>query len=480
MTEARRREGAVAVLLGLYAAAIAVAPNLNARLFLCIPLLALPLAWWAAASPNRWVMLLLGSTLVLPPLPIALGDSGPHVAIAVAAIGLVAGLMRSAEWKLPAGAFCSGPVVYFFAVLASVAFAAVYSGPVIAAASLARALLFGIAVYVFLYAAYGPRMKNGRTDHRLLHVLCYAWLVGGVFACVDFYFQFPAPAGFAAQYVWLDSGVYRRAQGVFYEASTLGNLSVFFLIMAAVFLVKRRESEEARTLSRPLLLAIAVVSVAALMLSFSRASLAALFAGLAALLVLHWERFRLSRAAVMCLVLAGGVVVSALAFPQFADFYWLRLSSPFTYFAGNLELMLSGRVESWTTLGSFILQNPWHAIFGVGYKTLPYSGFLGRPIVADNAYLSALVETGIIGLGALLWLNVFVLRHALRAARQPSPWTSLLGTWLFCFWVAEALQMMSGDLLTYWRVLPLYFCLLGLAVRHSGRPHERPLPGPVQ
>ena len=26
-------------------------------------------------------------------------------------------------------------------------------------------------------------------------------------------------------------------------------------------------------------------------------------------------------------------------------------------------------------------------------------------------------------------------------------------------------QMLSGDLLTYWRVLPVYFCVLAVAVR---------------
>ena len=46
-------------------------------------------------------------------------------------------------------------------------------------------------------------------------------LVSGLFACLDFYFQFPAPARFAEQFVWLPGGVYRRAQGLFYEASTL-------------------------------------------------------------------------------------------------------------------------------------------------------------------------------------------------------------------------------------------------------------------
>lgn len=34
-------------------------------------------------------------------------------------------------------------------------------------------------------------------------------------------------------------------------------------------------------------------------------------------------------------------------------------------------------------------------------------------------------------------------------------------------------QMLSGDLLTYWRVLPLYFWMLALAVRLSGRREGR-------
>ena len=38
---------------------------------------------------------------------------------------------------------------------------------------------------------------------------------------------------------------------------------------------------------------------------------------------------------------------------------------------------------------------------GIGYKTLPYTEYLGRPIIADNMYLSLLVETGVFGLLAL-------------------------------------------------------------------------------
>src|SRR6185369_3796745 len=100
---------------------------------------------------------------------------------------------------------------------------------------------------------------------------------------------------------------------------------------------------------------------------------------------------------------------------------------------------------------------------GIGYKTLPYTDYLGAPVVADNMYLSLLVETGIAGLAALIWLNVAILRAAARAARDGDWRRSFCGAWMLCFWAGQTVQMFSGDLLTYWRVLPVYFWVLALA-----------------
>src|SRR3954465_6074227 len=99
----------------------------------------------------------------------------------------------------------------------------------------------------------------------------YLFAVGSaLFACVDFYYQFAAPAGYGPQFVWLDSGVYRRAQGLFYEASTLGNFCAFFLVMIAVALTRpRRESP----VSRAALIGGGAAFFTALVLSYSRGSL---------------------------------------------------------------------------------------------------------------------------------------------------------------------------------------------------------------
>jgi len=152
-------------------------------------------------------------------------------------------------------------------------------------------------------------------------------------------------------------------------------------------------------------------------------------------------------------------------FPAFAELYWRRLSASTEFFFTATEGILSGRVASWRTLVGWISLHPWQTLIGIGYKTLPYSDYLGGPVIADNMYLSLLVETGIAGFAALMWLNIAILRGSARAARAPDPKTSFFGAWMLCFWTGQMVQMLSGDLLTFWRVLPLYFWVLALAVR---------------
>jgi O-antigen ligase len=163
--------------------------------------------------------------------------------------------------------------------------------------------------------------------------------------------------------------------------------------------------------------------------------------------------------------LAAAVLLVWRIFPSFADMYWLRLSNTAEFFFTATEGVLSGRVSSWRTLAEWLSANPWQALFGIGYKTLPYTNYLGGPVVADNMYLSLLVETGIAGLAAVIWLNIAILRASARAARSADSRTSFCGTWMLCFWCGQVVQMFSGDLLTYWRVLPVYFWVLALAVR---------------
>jgi hypothetical protein len=455
----------IAGLLGAYACVIAASPNAVAALAWSAPLVAVGFILWTLETATRWLWCFFFAALLLPPLPFAFGNSGPHVGVALAALGLVCGALRLTEWRIRRSLLAFAMAVFFLVLLFSSALAVFYSGLNVAAGSLARVLLFGIPVYVFFYSAYGPRprpgpMTDGLGGVRWLYCL---GVLSALFACVDFYYQFPAPAGYGPQFIWLDSGIYRRAQGFFYEASTLGNICAFFLVMIAVTLLRGRPGD--RPVSRLALWFGAPVLFAALVLSYSRASLLNLFVALTALLYLERAQIRIGRlAAIAASCLAVGSLAAWQFFPEVAWGYWQRLWHS-QFFFTQTESVLSGRVASWQAIAAFLAAHPWHAILGIGYKTLPYSDFMGQTIVADNMYLSLLVETGIVGLAAFFLLNFAILRTAWFAARRDDSRASFFGTWIFCFWIGQLVQMLSGDLFTYWRVLPVYFWVLAMAAR---------------
>ena len=112
-----------------------------------------------------------------------------------------------------------------------------------------------------------------------------------------------------------------------------------------------------------------------------------------------------------------------LALPSFASNYWTK-----NRFIGPIFLVLARwrSVRAAYTLEiirDFLLREPWHAAFGVGYKTLPYSHFVGERVIVDNTWLSLFAETGLFGLGSFLLLNVLILRTVFarrgRASREP-------------------------------------------------------------
>jgi len=454
---------AAPALTGIYAAAIALAPKPAVAILLAAPLAAVPFAYWAILKRDRWLTLFFAAALLLPPLPLGLGNSGPHPALVFVIPGLLAGLFNLRQWRAPAAPLNRAFGIFFLILLGSSALAMLYSGAAVGLGSLMRVLLFGISVYVFFYAACGPGSRDSRDTFTELRTLYWVAVASALFACIDFYFQFPAPAGFGAQFVWLSSGVFRRAQGLFYEASTLGNFCAFFLTMIAAALLAPRGQAP---VSRRGLLAGGIVFATALVLSYSRGSLLNTLVAISVLIYLHRKRIRLGR---FFLALAGAAVAAAVAvrvmLPSFAGAYWMRVSTSIQYLFSETEGLLSGRVASWRAVLEFLAQHPWHALFGVGYKTLPYSDYLGRTVITDNMYLSLLAETGIVGLAAMLWLSLRILLSARRAAASPDPRRSFFGSWIFAFWAGQMVQMFSGDLLTYWRVLPLYFWVLAVAVR---------------
>src|SRR5712675_1019718 len=117
----RRRELIAALLAGCYATAVAIAPSIATSSILILPVVAAPILFWLINSPTRWLYVFLATAILLPPLPISIGNSGPHPALLVAAIGVAIGLLRFNEWRSRANALSLSMLVLFAILLISIA-----------------------------------------------------------------------------------------------------------------------------------------------------------------------------------------------------------------------------------------------------------------------------------------------------------------------------------------------------------------------
>jgi O-antigen ligase len=426
-----------------------------------------PVVWYGFCKPKQWPLLFCAAAILLPPLPFPVGDSGVHASVVIAAAGLVAGLARLGEWRIQRNALNLSLFALLGAFAISLGFAMFYSGLALAAASAARFALFACGVYVYFTSSQGPGVVGRSQAVRSSRRLFFVAVAAALFGCIDFVYQLPAPAGYGAQFIWLHSGVYRRAQGLFYDASALGNFCAFFLVMSVVALVHRERGK--KMLPTAVASAGGVLFLTALLVSFARAPLLA--AGISCLMLAALEKGRWAHrrwtSPRLLLALAAVAIVAAtlftLALPEFAQGYWDKVGQNWSSLFTAPDDVLSGRLGSWRTIGGFIAHHPWQTLAGIGYKTLPYTQHYGKLVMADNMYLSALVETGVFGLFSLLALNAAILRVCYRAAQQGS----FFGKWMFCFWVGEMFQMFAGDILTFWRILPVYFWVLAQAAREA-------------
>src|SRR5690242_16631212 len=118
----------VSLTIGVYSALVAAAPSLILAAALLAPLSIVALAWWTLNRPQRWIGAFIAAAILLPPLPIPLGDTGPHPSLLFAALGIFAGALYLPDWRITAGPLERALVCVFSILLVSVALAALYSG----------------------------------------------------------------------------------------------------------------------------------------------------------------------------------------------------------------------------------------------------------------------------------------------------------------------------------------------------------------
>lgn len=389
------------------------------------------------------------TSLLLPPLPLEVGSSGPHLAIVFAFGALLTGALRFGDWDRRFGLLEKTAV----ALAAWFLVTSIWGGT----SSAARAVLFAVAVYAVLDMRRGPSGRSAPDLDRVLPWLLGLGLASVAWGVVDFLLQLEPPVRFAEQTVTTPRGVLRRAQGVFYEAIQFGNVCAFFLLGAAAFAVRRGVGLPA--------LAVGLVACGGLVFSFSRAAVLNAAVGLAVLLWMERRSPSLRRLVLAAAgVTAAVVAIAWVVRPVFVHIYFWRLSYTVENIFADPVTIVGARLESWSRALGVLAEGPGRFLHGVGFAALPHGD---PPLIVDNQYVSLLAETGLPGVAGTLILLALILRTAGRVSRSGDPAASLVGLWSLCFWFGQIVQMFWVDLLTYWRVLPVYLGLLAWADRQA-------------
>ena len=178
------------------------------------------------------------------------------------------------------------------------------------------------------------------------------------------------------------------------HANLLGRLHMFALALL-LFVWAETKQPQSRLF---LIVTIAVVGVA-LLLTFSRASIAATL--IVGALFLMWK----FNARVLSLGLLGLLLVALLA----GDVLYARLTHGF---GEGADAVSAGRLGLWAALAPEVFKSPlWgHGLHSILWSTPVLTGVLGEVGHAHNAYLGAVLDMGFIGAGLLLAYYVHVWR----------------------------------------------------------------------
>lgn len=457
---------AVAVLLGTAVSWRAV-ETMSAAATLC---LGITFAAACLRSFRFWLYTCVAASLLIPAVyPAALGGETPlYTSNLVLIVGLLVLILRGAEFQLPWDGVCWSSIFFLLALALSLPFAFWISGPAQGYQSILRFVLILQPFFAGAWTRGFRCVRSSRQIEALLKALLWLGALSALYGIVDFYYPIPIPHPFADQYIYLDFKHIRRAQGISHEASSFGNMCAFLLCLALCLLFSGKRLSAA---GRFLLGIAAGIFTTALFLSYSRGSWLAVLVAVPVFLILQ-RQLRI-RTLVALTAILGSFIFIVYQFSQdvVTNFFSWRLGT-MADFWDDPNSATSGRWDNWTTLLQFFAARPWLLLFGIGYKTIPYSEVFGKPVVADNGYMSLLFETGLPGLAAFLGLSFSIVRSLAACRKANLPICHLGANFLLAFWSGELVQMLTGDIFTYWRNLTLFFVLVAAVQSLAEDPAE--------
>ncbi len=457
--------GATALALGAGAAVLAEHPMLFVAAAGSFVLVLFAIE--AVREPLIFVAAFLLAVILLPPFYTdALGETPLYVSTLLIPIGLAVLLVRWPDFNFRFDPVGRDWLVFLLGTGFSLPFGWWLSGTQVGNQSFFRWLMLGQVALIYFLVRGGARRQQGRFEKTLITVLLVAAVLTAAYGIVDFIWPIPIPHPAADQFIWLRTSILRRAQGVFYEAGNFANLCAFFLVLVASALITRRERELG--IPPPLLWAFAGTLGLAVIVSFTRSAWTSVLVAIIAFVCISKEvTFR--RLALLLAALASPVLLLPLWSQGLWDYLLnVRLASLTQLFV-DPNLASSGRFDTWNTVLSIAASHPRYLLFGIGYKTLPYTRLFHHPLITDNGFLNLILECGLIGLGGFLLFSAAVFRTFFRAARQRTGVAAFWAAVLFAFWCGEWAQMMAVDAYTYWRNLAVFGASMSLVMNRLER-----------
>ena len=335
------------------------------------------------------------------------------------------------------------PLVAPFAALLTVATASLLasSDPGLTVASLVR-LAGQLALYVLVFSVVRRRPQVERLIVVLVAsaVLPVLWGFGEILVGQAKYLH-PALA---------EGITHPRLAGPFGEGLTLGSFLVVPLVLVVVLFFESRHRWE-----RFLYAGLLAFFLVAFYFTLARGAWLAFALALA---LLGIARYRI------LLVLApAALVVVLLLVPGITERFAPAVENP-------EETTVAGRLARWEGAWAVFREHPiLGAGLGVGNLEAGAEAS-GTPSAAHTDYLRVLADTGVLGLGAYLWLLAAAAFEALRAQRRlRTPRYRVIVLSFLAVWAAFMVLRVSGNVLTlqvlqynFWALAALALALPGL------------------
>lgn len=241
---------------------------------------------------------------------------------------------------------------------------------------------------LLVYAMLIDQLKDASSWRRVFNALGCSVIVLSVFSLYQFFTGHYLPT-----WEWTESAT-RRATGVY---TSPNSLALFVVPITLIFLAQVVRAGRAQL--NKLEAAVFVSGLVALAVSQSKGGLAAFVAGAAYILWRLWSKKYAAITAAAVLSLALLIPATRQTITQYLRFENPSGQSRLALYTGSLQLLKQSPVFGTGLAG-----------FGAAYERVRPEGYTEKLIYPHNIVLNFWLETGFLGLLAILWVIITVMR----------------------------------------------------------------------